>query len=115
MPRTRLAVTVGTRPNDILAMIHHFNSLFNDTLYKNKMVYWYTRNTMATRKPYKKPKHYTPLKIEDEVHNNLLRLQSLRFLRTGKKVSLNALIKEMVDSQPTYEVTAKEVTAKQQK
>jgi hypothetical protein len=68
-------------------------------------------STRSTRElpPYKKKKTYVMTKLETDVHANLLRLQALRVLETGKKVNLSDIVREMVSSQPTFEITAREV------
>jgi hypothetical protein len=66
---------------------------------------------MATRKsrPYRKKRRYKIVKVEEEIHKNLLRLQSYRQLKTGQKVTLNQLIKEWLETQPTFRVSAEEI------
>lgn len=60
----------------------------------------------------KTPKIYVPVKLEVSVHKNLKHLQALRELQNEKRPTLSELIEELVESQPTIEVTGKEVLRK---
>lgn len=58
----------------------------------------------------KKPERYVPFKMRESTHKNLLRLQALRTLQNdGVKPKLNDLLDELMDSQPTIEITGKEI------
>jgi len=52
------------------------------------------------------------VKLEETVHQNLVKLRAMRELQFGKRVTINELIEEFIEAQPTYEVTAKEVDRK---
>mgnify|MGYP001605578423 CR=1 FL=1 len=60
----------------------------------------------------KKIKRYKIVKLEESVHQNLIKLRALRELQSGKRVTINELIEELIGTQPTYQVTAKEIVAK---
>ena len=53
------------------------------------------------------------MKLEEKVHQNLIKLRALRELRNGKRVTVSQVIEELIEAQPTYEVTAKEIVPKQ--
>jgi len=52
-------------------------------------------------------KRYTQIKVEQEVHDNLIKLQALR-LFMGERVTLSKLIKEMIEQQPVYNISYEE-------
>ena len=52
------------------------------------------------------------VKLEETVHKNLIKLRALRELQYGKRVTISELVEEMIEAQPTYQVTAKEIVAK---
>ena len=53
-------------------------------------------------------KKYKPVKLEEDVHENLLRLQALYVLRDGKKVSLNEIVKDLIDECPVWNISIEE-------
>lgn len=52
------------------------------------------------------------MKLEESVHQNLVKLRALRELQSGKRVTISELVEEMVEAQPTYEITGKEIDRK---
>ena len=59
-----------------------------------------------------KTKRYKMVKLEEPVHQNLIKLRALRELQYGKRVTITELIEELIATQPTYQVTAKEIPTK---
>ena len=53
------------------------------------------------------------MKLEESIHENLVKLRALRELQSGKRVTMTQLIEELIETQPTYQVTAKEIVPKQ--
>lgn len=46
------------------------------------------------------------IKVEDDVHQNLIKLRALYELRDGKRWTLSDLIENMVNNQPIWSITA---------
>ncbi|MEM2905025.1 MAG: hypothetical protein QW587_04720 [Candidatus Bathyarchaeia archaeon] len=59
-------------------------------------------------------KRYKIVKLEEEVHQNLVRLRALHELQTGKRVTISELIEDMISREPTYQITAEEIESKPQ-
>lgn len=57
-------------------------------------------------------KRYKQVKLEESVHQNLIRLRAMRELQSGERVTISELVEEMVEAQPTYEITGKEIDRK---
>lgn len=57
-------------------------------------------------------KRYKPVKLEESVHQNLIRLRALRELQDGKRMTISELIQELIEAQPTWQITAKEIPEK---
>ena len=58
-------------------------------------------------------KRYKIVKLEESIHENLVKLRALRELQSGKRITMTQLIEELIETQPTYQVTAKEIVPKQ--
>lgn len=58
-------------------------------------------------------KRYKIVKLEEAIHENLVKLRALRELQSGKRITMTQLIEELIETQPTYQVTAKEIVPKQ--
>jgi len=60
-------------------------------------------------------KRYKIVKLEETVHQNLIKLRALRELQNGKRITIGELIEELIETQPTYRVTAEELPTPKQK
>lgn len=54
-------------------------------------------------------KKYKILKVEEDVYQNIVRLKALRELEYGERFTTTDVLRELLESQPVFEITAKEV------
>lgn len=61
----------------------------------------------------KMAKKYKMIKIEESVYHNLIKLRALNELRDGQRLTMSKIIQDMIDTQPIYEISAKEISKAQ--